>query len=95
MIREIDGGGSSHLSQNSVIAHFGLGKHTGVDSVIVTWTGGKKQYLLNPKVDTLLTIEEIPDEKTDGIWWVLAVLGVLGITGALYLRQRKKGKSRA
>lgn len=57
MIREIDGG-SSHLSQNSTIAHFGLGSVTAVDSVIVTWTGGKKQILTNQGVNKMLSIIE-------------------------------------
>ena len=63
MIREIDGGGSSHLSQNSTIAHFGLGDATQADSILVTWTGGRQQILLNQAANQLLTIEEIPDGK--------------------------------
>ena len=39
MIREIDGG-SSHESQNSSIAHFGLNDVNLIDSVIVRWPGG-------------------------------------------------------
>ena len=35
MIREIDGGGSSHLSQNSVIAHFGLGTAIKIDKITI------------------------------------------------------------
>ncbi len=63
MIREIDGG-SSHLSQNSTIAHFGLGEATVVDSVIVKWIGGKKQILTNQQINQLLTITERVEEKT-------------------------------
>lgn len=61
MIREIDGGGSSHLSQNSTIAHFGLGEATTVDSVIVTWSGGKQQVLTSQTTNQLLTITETGD----------------------------------
>lgn len=68
MIREIDGGGSSHLSQNSTIAHFGLGTATSADSIIVTWTGGKKQVLTNQNVDQLLTVVEIADEEDNSIF---------------------------
>jgi enediyne biosynthesis protein E4 len=47
MMREIDGGGSSHISQNSTVTHFGLGTATAVDSIIITLTGSKKQILIN------------------------------------------------
>jgi hypothetical protein len=43
MIREIDGGNSSHLSQNSKIVHFGLGSMNTVDSLIVIWKKDKRQ----------------------------------------------------
>jgi len=57
MIREVDGG-SSHASQNSSIIHFGLGKNIKVDSLIVIWPGGKKQYLLDLIPNNLIEIEE-------------------------------------
>ena len=57
MIREVDGG-SSHASQNSSIIHFGLGENKKVDSLIVTWPGGKKQYLINLIPNNLIEIEE-------------------------------------
>lgn len=59
MIREIDGGGSSHLSQNSTIAHFGLGGATVADSIIVNWSGGNEQLLLNQPLNQLLEITEV------------------------------------
>ncbi|MFC4874696.1 FG-GAP-like repeat-containing protein [Negadavirga shengliensis] len=48
LIREIDGG-SSHISQNSTIAHFGLAQAAVVDSLIVRWMGGgeEKRYGLD------------------------------------------------
>ena len=49
-IREIDGG-SSHASQHSSIAHFGLGSYTTVDSVIVSWPGGGDQVITNLMAD--------------------------------------------
>lgn len=86
MIREIDGGGSSYLSQNSVIAHFGIGTAMKIDKVTVYWTGGNKQTLLNTDANQLITITEIPSIKMNssflywiagifvlivgGIWWV-------------------------
>lgn len=51
-------GGSSHGSQNSSIAHFGLGTAQTVDSLIVSWPGGKKQILTQVAADQFLTIVE-------------------------------------
>ena len=58
MLREIDGGGSSHLSQNETIAHFGLGSAEKIDSVIVIWTGGERQILVDQPVNQLITVVE-------------------------------------
>jgi len=74
MIREIDGGGSSHLSQNSTIAHFGLGDASVVDSVIVNWIGGERQVLTNQAANQLLVVEEIAEKKSN-IWWYLLGIG--------------------
>lgn len=52
-IREIDGG-SSHASQNSSIAHFGLANYTTIDSVAVIWPGGNRFTLPNVPVDHLI-----------------------------------------
>jgi len=57
LTREIDGG-SSHLSQNSTIAHFGLGEAEELRSITVKWLGGKTQILKNVKANQLLTIVE-------------------------------------
>ena len=57
-IREIDGGGSSHLSQNTTIAHFGIGQAAEIDEIIIHWTGGNKQILTHQKANQLLTITE-------------------------------------
>jgi len=63
MIREVDGG-SSHASQNSSVVHFGLGQNQIVDSVTVTWPGGKTQSLLNPGINKLIEIEEFNSKET-------------------------------
>jgi enediyne biosynthesis protein E4 len=39
-IREIDGGGSSHLSQNATYAHFGIGSASKIDEIIVHYDCG-------------------------------------------------------
>ncbi len=93
MIREIDGGGSSHLSQSSVIAHFGLGKATKADSVIVTWIGGKKQILLDQNANQLLTLPELEDKKLN-IWMVVPILLLGGLMiGYFVLKGRKRNRA--
>ena len=51
-------GGSSHSSQNSSIAHFGLGASVMVDSLIITWPGGAMQCMTNIPADTSIHILE-------------------------------------
>jgi hypothetical protein len=58
MIREIDGG-SSHESQNSSIAHFGLGDHTIADSVVVRWLDGQIQSIKHVEANQLIEISEV------------------------------------
>ena len=78
-LREIDGGASSHLSQNSTVAHVGLGKATVIDSVIVTWTGGKKQVLTNQKPNQLLVITEVPTAPLSPWLWFGAGFGAVAV----------------
>jgi len=88
-IREIDGGGSSHLSQNSVISHFGLGTNTKVDSVIVNWTGGNTQILTNVEVNQQLEIKEINKPKKETSY-LLYLLGASLLIAVLSLLIKKK-----
>ncbi len=89
-LREIDGGGSSHNSQNSTIAHFGLGAATVVDSVVIRWTGGKVQVLTNPKINTLLTITERPDDPINWPLWTGLVAGLLVLGGSYRFWQKHR-----
>lgn len=89
MMREIDGGGSSHLSQNSTIAHFGVGEATVVDSIIVTWIGEKEQVLTDQAVNQLVVVEEIPDEEQPVSWLVYSSILVLGLV-LLFRKFRRK-----
>ncbi len=57
-MRDIDGGGSSHLSQNSSIAHFGLGNAEKVDTIIIEWPGGQRQIIKDLSVNQLHTVEQ-------------------------------------
>ena len=56
-MREI-GGGSSYLSQNSSIAHVGLGTNLLIDSIIVSWPSGYTQIETNVNSNQLITIIE-------------------------------------
>jgi len=90
MIREIDGGGSSHISQNSVIAHFGLGNTSKIDKVIVYWTGGNTQIITNIAANQLITVTEIPAKKSKQSF----VYILIGLTFAtiIFLLWKKRNK---
>lgn len=89
-IREIDGGGSSHLSQNSVIAHFGLGTNKKVDSVIVNWTGGNTQVLTNIEANQQLAIIEVnsPKKKAFTLWYIVGGSILLVLFYIIYKKRR-------
>lgn len=89
MIREIDGG-SSHSSQNSTIAHFGLGSATMIDTLRIIWVGGKEQVLVHQNANQLLKITENNNtghRKSNWFWIVL--IPVILVIVFLYLRKRK------
>ncbi len=91
MIREIDGGASSHLSQSSVIAHFGLGGATKIDKVTVYWTGGNTQTITNVNANQLLTITEIPAPKKPGFNYInLFIAMALAVLLILFRKSMKK-----
>ncbi len=79
-IREIDGGGSSHLSQNTSIVHFGLGNNQKIDEIIVHWAGGFKQILKNQSVNQLLIIEEEKHFNYWNMWEWLVVIPLILIS---------------
>jgi hypothetical protein len=56
-----------YLSTNQNIAHFGLGKTTMVDSVIIKWPGDKKQIFSKVNADQLLKVN-IADAKESYDW---------------------------
>ena len=88
MIREIDGGGSSHLSQNSVIAHFGLGNALKVDKITVYWTGGNRQVLTGTAINQLITITETPTKKSRLIY-VYLIIGLSVIVLGLFIWRKR------
>jgi enediyne biosynthesis protein E4 len=50
--------GGSYLSQNDLRIHFGLGKHERVDTVKVTWPGGRVETLTNLLADRFYVVRE-------------------------------------
>jgi hypothetical protein len=63
---EVQSGGS-YISQSDLRLHFGLGSHTKVDSVDITWPSGKKETLKDLAADHIYSILEgegvVPAEK--------------------------------
>ena len=90
MIREIDGGASSHLSQSSVIAHFGLSSATKIDKITVYWTGGNTQTITNVNANQLLTITEIPGAKKSNSFFTYLAIGVAITVALVFSLKRKK-----
>ncbi len=50
--------GSSHASQNTSIAHFGLGNAEKVDSLVITWPKGGRQILTDISPNQILYVQE-------------------------------------
>lgn len=90
MVREIDGGGSSHLSQNSTIAHFGLGRLQKIDTLLITWPGGRQQLVLGPGINQLLTIEEKLHSKPNPVLLIILTVLVLLLLLLFYLRKSRR-----
>jgi hypothetical protein len=93
MIREVDGGGSSHLSQNSSIVHFGLASVDKIDKINVYWNKDKVQTLLNIPVNQEIEIIETAEEPTLMWKWLIPLL-VIAIFSYLAINEiRKKRQS--
>jgi hypothetical protein len=94
MIREVDGG-SSHISQNSTIAHFGLASLTTIDSAVVSWVGGKRQVVLAPPVNKLIHVMERVPEKSWGLLDGIIILTIIlsAILILILFFKKIKGKS--
>jgi enediyne biosynthesis protein E4 len=88
-IREIDGGGSSHLSQNATYAHFGVGAATQIDEIIIRWTGGNEQVLTNQKVNQSLTITEVKGFRIP-FWLKWGLVGFAILLGVFFFFRKKK-----
>jgi hypothetical protein len=51
-------GGTSYMSANDPRIHFGLGKHTKIDSLAVTWPSGQIDRLTNVPIDSIIAVRE-------------------------------------
>ncbi|WP_341939445.1 FG-GAP-like repeat-containing protein [Marinimicrobium sp. C2-29] len=49
--------GSNYLSNDPLVAHFGLGKHRQVDELTVVWPDGTEQLLRNLEADQYLVVD--------------------------------------
>ncbi len=57
LIREVDGG-SSYLSQNSSVVHFGIGTASQIDSLTIIWPSGLIEKYYNLKANQYLEVVE-------------------------------------
>jgi hypothetical protein len=51
-------GGSSYMSASDPRIHFGLGKRTKIDSLVITWPSGHVDTLTNVPIDQIVAIKE-------------------------------------
>lgn len=79
MIREVDGGGSSHLSQNSTIVHFGIGELEKIDSVVVIYPGGDRIVAtgVDANQEILISQEEQHNEEPPMWMWLFGAACVV------------------
>jgi len=68
-------GGNNYLSQNQLIAHFGLGAASVVDQLTVTWPNGDSSVLAGVAVNQALTI------SSSALTWDLLGFGKTGTNG--------------
>ena len=73
-----------------MIAHFGLGTNSMVDSVIVDWTGGKQQIVTQVNVNQQLQIIEVntPAKNQPYVWYFISGIIVSIIAYFLYRKRR-------
>jgi hypothetical protein len=51
-------GGTSYMSASDPRIHFGLGKRTKIESVVITWPSGQVDKLANVPVDQIIAVQE-------------------------------------
>lgn len=58
-LKQYEGVTGTMNQQNDPVIHFGLGTNKNIQKIEVRWNSGKIQEILKPKIDQLITIEEI------------------------------------
>jgi len=51
-------GGTSYMSASDPRIHFGLGKHSKIDSLQITWPSGQVDKLTNVPIDGVIAVKE-------------------------------------
>jgi hypothetical protein len=51
-------GGTSYMSASDSRIHFGLGKRTKIDSLVISWPSGQVDKLVNVPVDQIVAVKE-------------------------------------
>jgi hypothetical protein len=51
-------GGTSYMSASDPRIHFGLGKRSKIDSLVITWPSGQIDKLANVPIDTIIAVKE-------------------------------------
>ena len=57
-------GGHGFLSQNPPVAHFGLGKRVGIDTLRILWPGGVLQSEIDQPINQVLGVQELDRKGT-------------------------------
>ncbi|HMP31526.1 MAG TPA: ASPIC/UnbV domain-containing protein, partial [Saprospiraceae bacterium] len=94
MMREVDGGGSSHLSQNSMVLHFGLDNQSTIDSIVVKWIGASSQKVLNVKSNQILEVVQDEEILHDPInpFWIMTFLLVIILAVVFIIKAKRRVK---
>jgi len=51
-------GGTSYMSASDPRIHFGLGKRSKIDSLVITWPSGQVDKLTNVPIDGIIAVKE-------------------------------------
>jgi enediyne biosynthesis protein E4 len=108
LVREVDGG-SSNESQNSTLAHFGLGSFITVDSIVVKWSRYGTETIYNVRANQTITLLENPSFKehlsnffvstmraiqSPRVWWLITVLPIAILTYRRFARSHAMHKTK-